>query len=113
MSDAKIIDTLIVEISENPEKAIKLLESMTNVVRPWEATRGEGHAVMHSSRRMTVMGEEVGLIESSAPTWILTICGERFTSKKVFNTSHALAEAQCILDTELTKRGYVLMDSRA
>lgn len=107
-----VLDTLLSELSEDPSRAIRLLEVMTNVVRPWESLKGEGQVVMHTSRRLTVMGNEVALIESNAPTWILTICGDRFTGKKVFNTSHATAEAQALLDKELIDRGYILMDSK-
>ena len=59
------------------------------------------------------MGEEVALIESSAPTWILNVLGERFVGDKVFNRRGAEEEAQALIDAELSKRGYILMDSKA
>lgn len=108
-----VLETLAKELKENPEGAIQLLEAMTNVVRPWESLRSEGQSVMHTYRRLTAMGEEVSLIESSAPTWILTIEGERFTGSKIFNTKDADKKAKALVDAELAARGYVLMDSQA
>jgi hypothetical protein len=108
-----VLETLAEELRANPEGAIMLLEAMTNVVRPWESLRSEGQSVMHAYRRLTAMGVEVALIESSAPTWILTIGGERFTGGKVFNRKGAEVEAKALLDAELAERGFVLMDSQA
>lgn len=110
-----VLETLAEELKANPEGAIQLLEAMTNVVRPWESLRSEGQSVMHTYRRLTAMGEEVSLIESSAPTWILTIEGERFTGSKskIFNTKDADKKSKALIDAELIARGYVLMDSQA
>jgi len=105
-----VLETLIEELRVRPEGAIELLNTMSNVVRPWESLKQDGQSVIHSYRRVSAMGEEVGLIESSAPTWILTIQGERFTGNKVFNRKGAEKEAQALLDAELAERGFILME---
>lgn len=111
--EKSVLETLIEELKENPDGAIELLGAMTNVVRPWESLRNEGQAVMYSFRRVSADGNVVAMIESNAPTWILTVDGERFTGDKVFNTKGASEKAQALVDAELQDRGYVLMEPQA
>ena len=108
--ESSVLSALIEELKVRPEGTIELLNAMSNVVRPWEAVKMEGQAVVNSYRRISAMGEEVGLIESSAPTWILAIEGKRFTGDKVFNRKGAEREAQGLLDAQLRERGFILMD---
>ena len=105
-----VLSGLIEELRESPEGAIELLSAMTNIVRPWESLKTEGQSVMHTYRRVSAMGEEVARIESNAPTWILTIQGERYTGSKVFNTKDADKKAKALLDAGLKEEGFVLME---
>lgn len=112
MNEVSILDALVEELKENPEGAIKLLDSMTNIVKPWESIKFENRTLFSSYRRLSSYGEELARVESNAPTWILTIQGERFTGNKVFNTKGAADKAMALLDEELEKRGFVLMDPK-
>lgn len=112
MSEKSLVERLAEELKEEPSRAVLLLESMESVVRPWEEVKVEGQGTVNSYRRLSAMGEVVATIHSSAPTWILTVKGERYLGDKVFHRKGAELRSMQLLDKELSKLGYVLMDSK-
>lgn len=110
MEEKRVVDLLVEELEESPESAIKLMQSMRSVVRPWEEAKQDGQTVVSLFTRTSVMGEEVAVIQRSAPTWVIRILGENFTDERVFNSSTAEKTAKSIVDRALQEEGYILMD---
>lgn len=122
MAKTSLITNLVKEIEEDPEAAIKLLSSMSKVVKPWTETSvgsldpavGRGQNVVKAYKRVSVTGEEVAVIHQDFPTWHIRVMGERpVGAPTVFNKKDAEREAKDFADDQLRELGLILMEDES
>lgn len=127
-----LLPQLIAELSQDPESALRLVQTLGKITKPWEIIGLAGSGLnevpvppgksakefqksMESSahisgyRLETIFGEEIALIVKDSPKWKITILGEyQVDAPFISHVGKAESAAKTFAEDKLLKRGYII-----
>jgi hypothetical protein len=129
---AQVLDTLIQELTQNPNRAVQLIQLLGRITRSWEPVGTNGNPInevpvppgknpkdfvkaatstVHISgfRLTTIFGDEVATIIKDSPKWRITIQGEyQIDTPFVQHSQRAEMNAKQFAESKLKERGFII-----
>lgn len=127
-----VIDSLVQELTQSPNRAVQLVQALGKITRGWEALGSNGNPInevpvppgknpkdfvkaastpVHISgfRLTTIFGDEVANIIKDSPKWRVTILGEyQIDTPFVQHSAKAEFNAKQFAEGKLRERGYII-----
>lgn len=129
-----VVREFIAELTQKPELAVELIQTLSNITKPWEAIGSNGAAegsnevpvppgksakafqkqnvsgpYISGYKLTTIFGDDVALIVKDTPKWRITILGEtQIDGPFVEHGKKAEQNAKDFVEERLRLRGYVI-----